>query len=280
MIAKVFHPRIRAQLILHVVLGILLILWAYPVLWTLMSSLKTSGELYALPWAIPNPPHFDNITKAWTLGQLGVAFRNSTLVTSATVLLILLIAAPAAYAFARLELPMRSVVFLAVLIPLMIPAEVTLIPIFVLLRTLGLLNSLQGLVIATTSGGVAFATVILTSFFQAVPRELEDACKLDGGGRFQVLRFVVLPLSVPGIMAVTVFEAVFVWNDYFLPLIVIQKPALFTVQLALGNFRTFYYSDQIMLFAGLAIIMTVPLVVFVLLQRTFIQGMTLGAMRE
>ena len=280
MIAKLSHPRVRPQIILHLILGILLILWAYPVIWTLMSSLKTSGELYSLPWALPNPAHLDNIPRAWTLGQLGVAFRNSALVTSATVLLILLIAAPAAYAFARLELPMRSVLFLAVLIPLMIPAEVTLIPIFVLLRTLGLLNSLQGLIIATTAGGIAFATVILTSFFQAIPKELEDACKLDGGGRVQVLWFVVLPLSVPGIMAVTVFEAVFVWNDYFLPLIVIQKPALFTVQLALGNFRTFYYTDQIMLFAGLAIIMTAPLVVFALLQRTFIQGMTLGAMRE
>jgi raffinose/stachyose/melibiose transport system permease protein len=274
-----WHPRTRGQLVLHGVLGALALLWAYPVVWTLMSSLKTSGELYASPWGLPIPPQLDNLAQAWNLGQLGRAYLNSMIVTTASVLVILLIAIPAAFAFARLRLPLRSVLFLAVLIPLMIPAEVTLVPVFVLLRTLGLLNRLEGLIALMITGGIAFSTYILTTFLRAIPRELEDAARIDGAGRLQLLWWIMLPLAVPGIMAVTVFESVFIWNDFFHALIVIQRPELFTVQLAMGNFSTFYATDQVMLFAGLAIAIVPPLVLFILLQRSFIQGLTVGAVR-
>jgi ABC-type glycerol-3-phosphate transport system permease component len=273
------HRRTRAQVLLHAVLAALTVLWAYPVLWTLLSSLKTSGELYFAPWALPIPPHPGNLVEAWRVGQLGRAYLNSALVTAASVLLILLISAPAAYAFARLRLPMRSVLYLAILLPLMVPSEVTLVPLFILLRTLGLLNRLEGLITLNVAGGVAFTTVILTTFFQAIPRELEDAAKIDGAGRLQNLRWIVLPLAAPGLMAVTVFQTVFIWNEFFQALIVIQRPELFTVQLAMGNFSTFYATNQVLLFAGLAIAIVPPLVVFVLLQRSFIHGLTVGAVR-
>ena len=147
-------------------------------------------------------------------------------------------------------------------------------------RALGLLNTLEGLITLEVAGGVAFATVVLTTFFRAVPRDLEDAARIDGAHSVQVLRHIILPLAGPGIAAVTVFESVFVWNDYFGPLIVIQKPALFTVQLAIGNFSNFYATDQVVLFAGLAIAMVPPLIVFAMLQRSFTEGLTLGASRH
>jgi len=278
-VRALLHHRTRAQVLLHAVLAALTVLWAYPVLWTLLSSLKTSGELYFAPWALPIPPHPGNLVEAWRVGQLGRAYLNSALVTAASVLLILLISAPAAYAFARLRLPMRSVLYLAILLPLMVPSEVTLVPLFILLRTLGLLNRLEGLITLNVAGGVAFTTVILTTFFQAIPRELEDAAKIDGAGRLQNLRWIVLPLAAPGLMAVTVFQTVFIWNEFFQALIVIQRPELFTVQLAMGNFSTFYATNQVLLFAGLAIAIVPPLVVFVLLQRSFIQGLTVCAVR-
>jgi ABC-type glycerol-3-phosphate transport system permease component len=274
------HRRTRSQIALHLVLGVLLLLWAYPVLWTLLNALKSSGELYGgSPWAVPIPPHVENLVNAWNQGQLGTAYRNSLGVTAASVLFIMLIATPAAFAFARLRLPLRSALYIVVLLPLMIPSEVALIPLFVLLRTLGLLNKLEGLITLEVAGGVAFTTVILATFFESIPRELEEACKMDGAGRLQILRWIVLPLGAPGLVAVTVFQSVFVWNDFFTPLIVIQKPELFTVQLAMGNFSNFYFTDQVLLFAGLAIIIVPPLVVFALLQRTFIRGLTLGAIR-
>jgi raffinose/stachyose/melibiose transport system permease protein len=270
----------RVQLLLHAVLLCLLVVWAYPIIWTLTSSLKASGDLYSSPWSLPSPPHFENLTHAWDQGQLGRAFLNSVYVTSVSVGLILLLAVPAAFGFARLKLPFHAVLALAILVPLMIPSEVILVPIFVMFRVLGLLNTLEGLIALEVSGGVAFATVVLTSFFRGVPRELEDAARMDGASSLQVLRHIILPLAAPGIAAVTVFQSVFVWNEYFTALIVIQKPELFTVQLAMGNFSNFYATDQSLLFAGLAIAMVPPLVVFAVLQRSFIQGLTVGALRD
>jgi raffinose/stachyose/melibiose transport system permease protein len=270
----------RVQMVLHGLLICLFVIWAYPVVWTLTSSLKASGGLYSAPWSLPNPAHFENIAHAWTQGQLGQAFLNSAYVTAASVSLVLLLAIPAAFGFARLKLPLHAALGLTILVPLMIPGEVILVPVFVMFRVLGLLNTLEGLIALEIAGGVAFATVVLTTFFRAVPRELEDAARIDGASSVQVLWHIILPLAGPGIAAVTVFESVFVWNDYFAPLIVIQKPELFTVQLAMGNFTNFYATDQSLLFAGLAMAMVPPLVVFAVLQRSFIEGLTVGAVRD
>jgi len=126
---------------------------------------------------------------------------------------------------------------------------------------------------------VAFATVVLATFFRGVPRELEDAARIDGARSVEVLRHVILPLAGPGIAAVAVFQSAFVWNDYFAPLIVIQKPSLFTVQLAIGNFSNFSTTDESLLFAGLALAMLPPLLVFAALQRSFFTALTVGALR-
>jgi raffinose/stachyose/melibiose transport system permease protein len=278
--SRLLHRDARVQILLHGVLLCLCVIWAFPVVWTLTSSLKASGDLYSSPWGLPNPAHFENLAQAWLQGQLGQAFLNSAYVTAVSIGLILLLAIPAAFGFARLKLPLHAVLGLAILVPLMIPSEIIVVPLFVMFRVLGLLNTLEGLITLEVAGGVAFATVVLTTFFRGVPRELEDAARIDGAHSVQVLRHVILPLSWPGIAAVTVFQSVFVWNDYFAPLIVIQKPSLFTVQLAMGNFSNFYATDQVLLFAGLAIAMVPPLVVFAVLQRSFIQGLTVGAMRD
>ena len=269
----------RAQIFLHIALLCLAVIWAYPVVWALMSGLKVSGDLYSAPWSLPNPAHFENIAHAWVQGQLGQEFLNSTYVATVSVSLILGFAIPAAFGFSRLKLPLHAVLGLAILVPLMIPSEIILVPIFVMFRALGLLNTLEGLITLEVAGGVAFATVVLTTFFRAVPRELEEAARIDGAHSLHVLRHVIVPLAAPGIAAVTVFQLVFVWNDYFGPLIVIQKPALFTVQLAMGNFSNFYATDQALLLAGLGIAMVPPLVVFAVLQRTFLTGLTAGAWR-
>jgi ABC-type glycerol-3-phosphate transport system permease component len=213
----------RAQLLLHALLACMAVIWAYPVVWTLTNSLKATGDLYTAPWSLPNPPHFENVAHAWVQGQLGQAFLNSVYVTAASVSLMLLFAVPAAFGFARLKLPLHAVLGLAILVPLMIPSEIIMVPLFVMFRVLGLLNTDAGLIALEVAGGVAFATVVLTTFFRTVPRDLEDAARIDGAHSVQVLRHIILPLAGPGITAVTVFESVFVWNDYFGPLIVISK---------------------------------------------------------
>jgi raffinose/stachyose/melibiose transport system permease protein len=269
----------RMELMLHAVLLCLAVIWAYPVIWTLTNSVKSTADLYSAPWSLPNPPHLENFTAAWVQGQLGQALLNSTYVTIVSVGLMLLFAIPAAFGFARLTLPLPAVLGLAILVPLMIPSEITMVPLFVMFRVIGLLNTREGLIALEVASGVAFATVVLTTFFRAVPRDLEDAARMDGAHSLQVLRHIILPLAGPGIAGVTVFESIFVWNDYFGPLILIQKPELFTVQLAVGNFSNFYATDQVVLFAGLAFAMVPPLIAFAFLQRSFTEGLTVGASR-
>jgi raffinose/stachyose/melibiose transport system permease protein len=269
----------RTQLLVHASLVCLAAVWAYPVIWTLTNSVKSTADLYSAPWNLPNPLHAENIAHAWVQGQLGQALLNSAYVTLGSVALILLLAIPAAFGFARLKLPLHTVLGLAILVPLMVPSEIVMVPLFVMFRSLGLLNTREGLISLEVATGVAFATVVLTTFFRSVPRDLEDAARIDGAHSLQVLRHIVIPLAAPGIAAVTVFESVFVWNDYFGPLILIQKPELFTLQLAIGNFSNFYATDQVVLFAGLAIAMLPPLLVFAVLQRSFTEGLTVGATR-
>ena len=269
----------RTHLLLHTSLVCLALMWVFPVVWTLTNSVKSTADLYSAPWSLPNPLHFENIGHAWVQGQLGQALVNSTYVTVVSVGLILLIAVPAAFGFARLALPLPAVLGIAILVPLMIPSEMIMVPLFVMFRVVGLLNTREGLIALEVATGVAFATVVLTAFFRSVPRDLEDAARIDGARSAQVLRHIILPLAAPGIAGVTVFESVFVWNDYFGPLILIQKPELFTIPLAVGNFSNFYATDQVVLFAGLAIAIAPPLVMFALLQRSFTEGLTVGASR-
>jgi raffinose/stachyose/melibiose transport system permease protein len=270
------RPRLRWSTGLLVVIAVA---WSYPVLWTLSNALKRTADIYRAPWDLPWPPAVENIGEAWTRGQLGVALANSVFVTGLTVAIVLVLSISGAYALARLRPPGRAVLFVLVLAPLIIPTEVLIVPLFSMFRTLGLIDSLPGLALANAVSSVSIATVILVGYFRTIPQDLIDAARVDGAGRFETLIRIVVPLARPGIIAVAVLVAVFTWNDFSGALVLIQDPDSFTVQLALSRFSTFYATDQGLTFAGLAIAILPPLLVFLVLQRSFIQGLAAGAVR-
>jgi raffinose/stachyose/melibiose transport system permease protein len=270
-------PRLRSS---TVVLSVLAVVWLYPVVWTLANAVRSGADMYRAPWDVPWPPVVGNLGEAWGRGQLGVALVNSTYVTGLTVALVLVLSIAGAYSLTRLRPPYRAVLFLVVLAPLIIPTEVLIVPMFSVFRTLGLINSLPGLALFNVVAYVSFATVILAGYFRTIPQDVIDAARVDGAGRLQVLLRIVIPLARPGILAVAVLVAVFTWNDFGGALVLIQKPDAFTVQLALSRFSTFYATDQGLTFAGMAIAIVPPLLLFVVLQRSFIQGLTAGAVRR
>ena len=270
-------PRLRWT---TVVLSVLAVVWLYPVAWTLMNAIKSSADIYRAPWDLPWPPAIGNIADAWTRGQLGLALTNSAYVTAMAVGVVLVLSISGAYSLTRLRPPYRAVLFMLVLAPLIIPTEVLIVPLFSMFRGLGLINSLPGLALTDVVANVSFATVILTGYFRTIPQDLIDAARVDGAGRLEVLLRIVIPLARPGILAVAVLVAVFTWNDYGGALVLIQKPDAFTVQLALSRFSTFYATDQGLTFAGMAIAILPPLLLFLLLQRSFIQGLTAGTIRR
>lgn len=261
-------------------LCVLTVLWIYPVAWTLTNALKSSADIYRAPWDVPWPPAVGNIGEAWSRGQLGLAMLNSAIVTGLTVGLVLVLAVSGAYSLTRLRPPGRAVLFLIVLAPLIVPMEVLVVPLFSIYRALGLINSLPGLALTNVVASVSFATVILAGYFRTIPQDLVDAARVDGAGRLGVLLRIVVPLARPGIVAVAVLVAVFAWNDFSGALVLIQRPDTFTVQLALTRFATFYATDQGLTFAGMAIAIVPPLVLFALLRRSFIAGLGAGVVRH
>ena len=165
------------------------------------------------------------------------------------------------------------------LAPLIIPMEVLIVPLFALYRALGLINSLPGLAVTNVVASVSFATVILAGYFRTIPQDLIDAARVDGAGRVGVLLRIVVPLARPGIVAVALIVAVFTWNDFSGALVLLQRPDTFTVQLALTRFSTFYATDQGLTFAGMAIVLVPPLLLFLVLRRSFVEGLAHATIR-
>lgn len=263
-----------------VALIVLALIWLYPVVWTLTNAVKSSADIYRAPWDLPWPPAIENIGEAWSRGQLGIAMANSAFVSAMTVTAVIALATSGAYALTRLRPPGRAVLFLVVLAPLIIPTEVLIVPLFSIFRALGLINSLPGLALTNVVASISFSTVILAGYFRTIPQDIVDAARVDGAGRVEVLVRIVVPLARPGILAVALLVAVFTWNDFGGALVLLQKPDVFTAQLALTQFSTLYATDQGLTFAGMAIVILPPLVLFLILQRSFIQGLTAGVVRR
>ena len=270
-------PRLRWSTVL---LGALAVVWLYPVAWTLANAIRPSADIYRAPWDLPWPPAIGNIGEAWSRGRLGAALANSAYVTAMTVAITLVVSVCGAYSLTRLRPPGRALLFLLVLAPLIIPTDVLIVPLFSMFRAAGLIDSLPGLALFNVIANVSFATLILTGYFRTIPQDVVDAARVDGAGRIEVLLRIVVPLARPGILAVAVLVTVFTWNDFGGSLVLIQKPDAFPVQLALSRFTTFFATDQGLTFAGMAIALLPPLLLFLVLQRSFIQGLTAGAVRR
>ena len=269
------RPRVSTVLV-----AALAVAWLYPVLWTFANAFRSSADTYRPPWDLPLPPVLDNFGQAWDRGQLGAALANSAYVTALTVALVLVLAISAAYALTRLRPPGRAVLFALILAPLIIPTEVLIVPLFAMFRTLGLINSLPGVALVNAVANVSFATVILSGYFRTIPQDIIDAARVDGAGRLDVLARIVMPVARPGIVAVGLLVGVFTWNDFGGSLVLLQRPETFTVQLALAGFSTFYSTDHGLTFAGMAIVIVPPLLLFLVLHRSLLGGLTAGAARR
>jgi raffinose/stachyose/melibiose transport system permease protein len=250
----------------------LALVWLYPLAWTLVNAVRSSADVYRAAWDVPWPPAFGNLSEAWARGDLGVALYNSMVVTALTVVVVLAVSITAAYALTWLRPSFRTALFLLVLAPLIVPTEVVIVPLFAMFRALGLIDSLPGLALANAAWNVSFATVLLAAYFRTVPGEIGDAAKVDGAGRLDILVKMVVPIARPAVVTVGALVAVLTWNDFAGAVVLLQDPQTFTVQLALTRFSTFYATDHGLTFAGMAITFVPPLLLFLLLSRSFMRG--------
>lgn len=285
----------RTEKYTRIVVTILLILGAVvmmlPILWMLSTSFKTRTDVFSVPpvW-IPSPLHWENYPTAWDVSGMyssedwsflglqfhGVTFTTYTLNTlTISVLATLgttLTSSLVAFAFARLRFPGRGPLFLLCLATMMVPPQVTMIPTFILFKSLGWYDTFYPLIVPAFLGGGAYNIFLMRQFFMSIPYEMDEAAKIDGCSNFGVFWRILLPLCKPALTTVAVFSFVYNWNDYLNPLIYLDTNSKKTLALGLKNFVSLYGQDYHLLMAA-SLLISIPIaVMFLAGQRYFIQG--------
>jgi N-acetylglucosamine transport system permease protein len=265
--------------------GIVLLAFALsivlPLLWVLVSSLKTGDAIIGSPWALPASPHWVNYSNAWKQAGIGLAFGNSLLVTLATLMILIPAGAMAAYVLARFPFPGSKFIFGTFLGGMMFPNFLVIVPLFMLLRTIHLFDTRIGLIVIYAAYSLSFTIFVLSGFFQVLPGELSEAAMMDGCTHAGTFWKVMLPLARPGILVVAVFNAIGLWNEYSLALVLIPSHVNQTLPLGLANLAVTqqYESDWGALFAGLVIVMTPVLAVYWVFRNRIHDTMLAGAVK-
>ena len=261
----------------YLFLILLSVVMAFPLFWMVMTSVKQQRDVFTQ--FLPRSITFANFDRVWNAMNLPLHLGNSLYVTALVIVIVVVTSTLAGYAFGRMEFPRRNLLFYIFISAMMIPGQAILIPMFSYLNNLGLLNTQTGLALSMTGGSIAFATFLMRSFFKALPSELGDAGKIDGCNEWGVFRYVYLPLSRPGIATVVIFQFMGTWNEFMFSTTFISTPTLKTIQPALYQVVGRYAIDYTALSAGLLLAIIPILIVFMLLQKQFIKGMTAGALK-
>lgn len=270
-------PLSPGRLLLHAGLLAGSVIMVLPFLWMISTSLKAPHEVFTYPpvW-LPDPPVWANYRQAVSVMPFGRFYLNSLIVAVGVTGLQLLTSSLAAFAFARLRFRGREVIFLLYLATLMIPFQVTMIPNFILMRFFGWFDSYQALILPPAFS--AFSTFLMRQFFLGIPRELDDAARLDGASSFRIWWQIVLPLSSPVIAALTIFTFLNSWNDFLWPLVITNSLEMRTLPVGLTAFQGQYKVEWHLLMAGSVIAILPVLVVYVIGQKSFVQGITLSGL--
>ncbi len=276
----------RGGIIAFVVLGPFLLAVIYPMIWLLYTSLKSDSEIFLNPFALPHWSHlhFENYRRAWVEAHFSNYFWSSVVVTSFTVMFTLILGSMAAYGLARFRFAGKTALQALFLAGLMVPLQLSVVPLFFQMRSLGLLNSLPGLIIVYTATGLPFAIFILTAFFLALPQSLYEAAVLDGCSDLRAFWSIMLPLARPGLITVAIFTGLGAWNEYFLAFLFLSGPSdtgLGTLPLGLAriSITSQFRSDWGVTFAALALVTLPALLFYSLLQKHIIKGISSGAVK-
>ena len=282
---SVNKEKIRNKIVISIIMGVLAFFMLYPILVMIGTSFKPLMETRTAEFhMLPENPRPENYAEAMTRGTWGRYFFNSFYITVISVVISLVINSLAGYSFSRLHFKGRDLLFMITLIGIMIPPQVTMLPVYIILKYiplaggnnilgqggLGWINTHMGLILPYVAG--SFGVFLFRQFFLNFPRALDDASRIDGLNRFQTFYKIYLPLSKPVFMSLLILKATQTWNDYTWPLIILLKDELYTVQLALSKFRDEFNVDWHLLMAATTLIVLPLLIVFLSAQKHFIRG--------
>lgn len=263
----------------YVLLGAIALVFLYPMMLMILAAFKSTPELFRNPFGLPESWSLDTFREVWTRANFGTYLRNSVLVTGGSVLLLLVCATPAAYALTRYSFKLRTPIFLFFLAGIMIPMRLGVLPLYLLMRDLGLLDTLWSLILTYAASGMPMSVLLLSVFFRGLPRDLEDAARIDGASELTTFARIMVPLARPGIATVTIVNVVPWWNDFFFPLLFITDNAWKTVPLGMQMFFGQHLTNWSLVFSGMVLASLPLLILYLLMSRQFIAGLTAGAVK-
>lgn len=272
--------RRKGGVIVTVAMFIIAAFWFAPLIVLLLTALRTSTDFAALgPLAVPQEFTMENFTRAWDVGAFDTSYRNSFLITIVKVPIGVMLAALLAYALAKIKIPFRKTIMYTVFLGLTIPIYIAIVPLFTMLRSVELTDSLWGLLGPYLAFGLPFEVLVLQSFFRRIPDEIMEAARMDGAGHARIFFQIMIPLSVPALVTVAILDAVATWNEFLMALIILSSAENKTIPVGLLNFTGQFARDQTGLAAGIIIAVVPILLAYALLQRYIVSGLTAGAVK-
>ena len=250
-----------------------------PVFFLINSSLRESNEFARTPFALARDLFWENYQRVWSEGEFGSYFINSLIITGGSLILILILALGAGFVLGRYSFKGNNVIFAFILTGMLVPAKLAILPLFIQLKWMNLLDSRLGLILVYTSAALPAAIFIMSGFFKSLPTDLDNAARIDGASEFKLLSKVLVPLVRPGMAIVAIYSAIPIWNDFFLPLVFLQSPEKKTLMQGLTVFFGQYASQWGVLFAGLCLAALPLVVLYLILSEQFIKGLTAGAVK-
>ena len=268
--------KIAATLLIHVVAWGIALIWIVPFFGIFMTAIRPMAEIIHGWWHVdPITPTFQNFIGAWNhpTAALAEGLLNSLRVAIPATIAPILVAAIAAYGFSRFRFPLKNYLFITIVILMTIPQQMIAMPIVRMMRDIGLLDTHFGLSLVHTAWGIPWTLFFMRNFFTTLPIEVEEAARIDGASDFNIFFRIVLPMSIPALISAVVLQFMWVWNDFFLALILIFSPDKILATQSIPLLRGIFHVDWGVLAAGTILVMLVPVIVFVLLQRYYIKGM-------
>ncbi len=264
-----------------------LIIWAiiqlFPLIWMFYSSLKKTYQILSSPFSFPKELQFKNFNIIWdnpTGTNLIVYFKNSVIITVATLALLLLISILAAWAIAKFKFIGKNGLLIFLILMIAVPIHSYVVGLYFLIIKLNLLNNYLGLILIYSAVFFPFTVVLLQAYFRSFPDELIDAARVDGCSELRLIFGIVVPISKGAIIAATVIDFIAIWNEFFLSLIVLRNNDLRTLTVGIFQFKSNFTVEWGYMFASLSFAIITPLIVYMLLSRYILEGMTIGALKE
>ena len=268
-----------SKLVTYLILSAWSVVVLFPIWTMLINSIKPKREIFRSPFWLPSEITWDGYQSAWTAGNFDLYFRNSIFVTTVSLLLILFLGSMAAYAMANWRSRFTNLVYIFFIAGLMVPIRLGTINLFQIIQALHLTDSVMSLLPVYVAMGLPIATFVLTAFIRAVPGELSDAARVDGASEWRIYTSIILPLTRPALATVAIFNLIPIWNDLWFPLIFIRAEEQRTVILGVSLLFGQYQTDWTRILSALSLSAVPLLVLYLLMAKQFIKGLTAGAVK-